>query len=246
MNIKKKFMVPVYLCLTLLICGGCGFSLDKSHYAYIPSEKLSDDIKSLPVTVVINYLDDMRGRAREEYTGFILLPLVPYASSHYDRPEIENRFGVKSFNPSEDFAKALMQEMKQNNLFSDVSLAQENYSKNADLVVTGRIIKASIDTKATLYGLSIFGFGPWIVGMPQGKVYNELNVEYEMRRTYDNAVVWKCEVKGDWNRIFALYYNYSKDEPYTGMNEILRQNLRLGMSELAEIIKHEPLEYWKH
>ena len=63
---------------------------------------------------------------------------------------------------------------------------------------------------------------------------------------YAAASLITGEVSGDWSRAVALYYNYSKDEPYTGMNEILRQNLRLGLSELAETIKHEPLEYWKH
>ena len=243
---KKIIMVLGCLCLTLLVCGGCGLTFDKSHYAYLPGEKLDNDIKPLPVIVAINKLEDLRGRERKEYLPLIILTFVPYAYSHFDRPETSEKFTIKGLNPSVDFANALLQEMKQNNFFSDVSMVQQNYSNNADLIVTGKIYQASIDTKITAYVLSIFGIFPWIAGLPQGKVYNELNVQYEMRRTYDNAVVWKCEVKGVRNKFFALFNNYSKDDPYTGMNEILRKSLRDGLSVLAEDIKHKPLEYWKH
>jgi len=43
----------------------------------------------------------------------------------------------------------------------------------------------------------------------------------------------------------ALYSNYSKDEPYTGMNEILKMGLHGGLSALAENVKNKPSNYWK-
>src|ERR1039457_3192311 len=243
---NKKIILPVFLWLVFLIFGACGFTLDKSHYANVPSDKFNEDVNPLPVTVVINNLVDLRERVNEEYIAFIYLPAVPYTNSHYDRPEINPKFIEKGLNPSTDFANAIMQEMKQNNLFRDITLVNQNDSKNGDLIVTGKIYKAHVDTKATLYGISILGIAPLILGLPQGWVYNSLSVQYEMRRAYDNEVVWKWEINGDWSRAVALYYNYSKDDPYTGMNVILRKGLREGLTALAEEIKHKPLEYWKH
>lgn len=246
MKTVTNSMMHVCLLLSLILCGGCSWSLDQSHYVYIPGEKLNENMKPLPVTVVINTLDDLRGTDRVEYIPFLILPIVPYVTSHYDRPETSDKFDFKGLNPGVDFANALMHEMKQNNMFSDLSLVQQNDSKKADLIVTGKIYKANIDTTVTAYGLSILGTVPWIVGLPQGKVYNGLDIHYEMRRANDNAVVWKWDVKGTWSSTSFFYYNHFKDEPYTGMNEILRKNLRDGLSVLAEEIKHKPLDYWKH
>jgi hypothetical protein len=90
---------------------------------------------------------------------------VPYANAHFDRPEISQKFEKKGLKPSEDFAEALFKELKSSNLFRDVHLIQQNNFKNADLIVTGRIIKASIDTKITRYGMSILGLAPWVTGL---------------------------------------------------------------------------------
>ncbi|NVN93465.1 MAG: hypothetical protein HXX11_23110 [Desulfuromonadales bacterium] len=246
MNFLKKKIAEAGLCLFLLICGGCGASLYNSHYVYTPGDKFNNDMKSLPVNVGVKYLDDLRGNESKDNVSLIFIPLIPYAKSHYDRPETEYKFAGKGLKPNEDFAKALVQEMEQNKLFKEVFLVQQEESKTADMIVTGRIKKASIETIVTSYGLSLLGFVPWIVGLPEGKVYNELDIEFEMRRTYDSKVVWKCNVKGDWNKIIAFYYNQSKEDPFFGMNELLRKNLREGLSELAEDIKHKPFEFWNH
>jgi hypothetical protein len=207
MNVVSRIMVPAFLWFTLLICGGCGATLNSSHYVYNPGEKINADLKPLPVSVSINYLEDLRKTESYAYTPLIFIPLMPYGHSHYDRPETDYKFAVKGLNPSVDFANALMQEMKQNNLFREVSLIHPGDNNKADLIVTGRISRASVDTKVTSYGISMFGMLTWILGLPEGKVYNELDIKYEMRRTYDNVVVWKCDVKSDWGRVFGFYYN---------------------------------------
>src|ERR1035438_3636985 len=86
---REKIILTVCLWLTLLICGGCGLILDKSQYAYIPGKKLNEDLQPLPVTVVVNNLEDLRGREHAEYIPLIYLPALPYANSHYDRPETD-------------------------------------------------------------------------------------------------------------------------------------------------------------
>ena len=244
MTNPAKILGSVCLWLSVAICGAC--TLDKSHYSYIPGEKLDANVIPLPVTVSINYLDDLRGHENKDDTGMTMVPFVRYARAHYDRPEIDDKFIVKGLRPAEDFAKALQQEMVNNNLFSDVQLSQTKNSDDADLVVTGRINKASVDTSATLYGMSAFGILPWMIGLPQGRVYNSLDIQYEMRRTSDGAVVWKGAIDGKWDRLFGLYYNFSKDEPYTGINKILKDGLHDTLSALVEDIKSKPLEYWKH
>lgn len=244
MAIQNKIVTYVCMWLTYILCSGC--SLDKSHYTYVPGRMVDSFISPLPVTICIHDLEDLRGSANEDNVGLILLPGVPYIRTHYDRPEINGKFIVKGFKPTEDFAKALQIELKRNNVFSYVRLEQERGCKDADLIITGKINKASVDTLATLYGISLLGFVPTVLGLPQGKVYNTLNIQYEMRRTIDGVLVWKGDIAGSWGKLFGVWYNYSSDEPYTGINLILSRGLHDKLSTLAEDIKKDPQKYWEH
>jgi hypothetical protein len=241
----KKTNYSEWLWLAIFLCAGCGATLDSSRYVYTPGQKLDNGIKPLPATVAITYLKDAREKERNENVHLIYLPLMPYARSHYGQPETEEKFAVKGLQPDKDFAHALMQEMEQNNLFKKVLLRKGEESDKAEFVVTGTINRASVDTVITSYGMSMFGIVPWALGLPEGKIYNHVDVHYEMRRVSDNTTVWKCHVKGEWSRVFGFYYNYSPDEPYTGMNVLLSTGLHNGLSLLAEDIKQKPTE-WKH
>ena len=244
MNIYKKVFWTAFFWLNIAMFNGC--ALDKSHYAYVPGKMIDMDIRPLPVTVHIDYLDDLRLEENEDKVGITLLPLVPYVKNHYGKPELDRKFKVKCFKPSEDFAKALQIELLRNTIFYSVKSGPGSDSKSADLIISGRIKTASVDTTTTLYGMSLVGILPWVTGLPQGMVYNSLNVEYEMRRSSDGVVVWKGDIDGKWNRLFGLYYNYAPDEPYTGINEILRHQLHDVLTVLAEDIKKDPQKYWPH
>lgn len=245
MKVMNRIVALICFGLVLLVCGGCGAMISNTPYVYVPGKNLYNGTEPLPVTVVINPLEDLRAEKTSERVPLVFIPLVPYAKSHYDRPEKVHKLMVEKLKPSEDFAHALMQEMKQNDYFSDIVLAQQSGGKKADLIVTGKIKRASVDTVLTAYGLTIFGVLPWAVGLPEGMIYNTLDIEYEMRRTYDNEVVWRCDVKGEWSKTLGFYYNYSKEDPYTGFNEILRKNLHNGLALLGDDIKSKPMGYWK-
>jgi len=242
--IQNKLVSYVCLCMAFILCIGC--SLDKSHYTYVPGRMIDSFVRPLPVTVCINALDDLRGNENGDNVGLILLPAVPYIRTHYERPEKDIKFTIKGFKPSEDFAKALQVELKRNNLFSYVRLGQDGGCKDADLVVTGKINKASVDTITTLYGMSLLGVFPTVLGLPQGKVYNTLNIQYEMRRTIDGVLVWTSDISGSWGGVFGIWYSNSNDEPYAGINLILSSGLHNELSKLAENIRKDPQRYWEH
>jgi len=230
-----------WLCLACLTLSAC--TLDRSRYSYLPSAKLEQAGKPLPVTLAVDYLQDARGNGNENRLFLIWLPLVPYASSRYERPESDEKFAFKGLKPSQDFALAAMQEIEQNNLFSRVVLLPEHRDAKADLILSGRIDTADLKVNATCYCASWFGMLPWLIGFPQGKVYNELAVRYEIRRASDHALLWSHQVKGDWHMLFGMYYNYRKDEPYTGFNQILQKGLHEGVAQLAKEIRSNPAAF---
>jgi hypothetical protein len=219
--------------------------MTKAPFRYVPGEMVNKETQPLPLTVSIDYLEDARGTSNCDYVILATLPLVPYVESHYDRPELPSKFATRYFTPREDLAKALMEEIRQNKLFDKVVLREQNFLRNADLVITGKILKTRVNTTVTLYGMSLFGVVPWLLGLPQGKVQNELDVRYEMRRASDKAVVWEHEVSGAWSSIFGAYYNQNDDAPYTGFGIILRKGLREGISKMAAAMKDNPAAFTK-
>jgi hypothetical protein len=238
----KKHILLFTVPLIVFFCTGC---MNTTPYKYIPNEKISAETATLPLVVSITVLEDLRDSDNTDYTLVGWIPLVPYGKGHFSRPETTFKYSFKGLKPREDFAKAIYAEIKQNNLFQTVLVIPQNIPPKAGLVITGTIKKARMDTTITFYGISFLGRALWVIGLPIGKVYNGLDIHFEMRRLSDGAVVWEHDIKGDWNTIIGAYYGSYQDEPYTGINKILRQGLHDGILKMSEDIKNKPIEYWK-
>lgn len=215
---------------------------------YSPSDKVALEMKNapLPLKVAITPLSDSRGHDNTNYGPLHLIPLVPYATRHYDRPDAANRFisaAAYNFRPSEDFARAVADEMKQNRLFEEVFLTQREHEPGVDLIVSGNITNTLYNGNIITYGLSVFGPWLWLTGLPVGTVQNTVSLTLEMDRTSDNAMVWSCEVNGDWGKTVGYYYNWASD--FDGYPLILSQGLHSCMEKLAKDIRTKDLEYWK-
>jgi hypothetical protein len=203
--------------------------MSRSPYKYIPSEKIGPGTPPLPFAVSITVLEDLRDNDNADFTLVGWIPFIPYGKAHFSRPETTLKYSFKGLSPRKDFAKAIEQEIKQNRLFQTVILVPQNGLPNAGLVLTGKIKKASADSAITFYGLSFLGEAPWLIGLPMGKLYNTLDVHFEMRRFSDGSVVWEHDVTGEWSTILGAYYNTYEDAPYTGINKILQDGLHKGI-----------------
>ena len=97
--------------------------------------------KTLPVTVAVLPLRDLRGANVERGSWRLALPLVPYAVNSFDRPEtVQDPEGVRliHMNPSRDFAMAIANELRHAGIFSMVAFA-DSLTTKPDLVLSGTI-----------------------------------------------------------------------------------------------------------
>jgi hypothetical protein len=121
----KKCILIAFIISVFFLNTGCA---TRAAFTYTPSEKIMPEIKNpLPLKVAVIPLEDLRGQDNTNYTLLYLIPLVPYASLHYDRPDGANRFlfhAAYNFRPSEDLAKAIVDEIKQNRFFDEVFYTQ--------------------------------------------------------------------------------------------------------------------------
>ena len=241
----KKLTFYTLVVIFSLTFTGCA---KRAAFEYSPSEKVSTELKNapLPLKVAVTSFLDARGQDNTSYLPLDLIPLVPYASMNYDRPDASNRFvyhAAYNFRPSEDFAKAVVDEMKQNHFFEEVFFTQREREPNVDLIVTGKIVNTRYHAKVLSYGLSIYGRLLPLIGLPIGNTQNSLSLFLEMRRASDNIVVWSYEVNGEWGKTVGIYYNWAAD--FDGYPLILREGLHAGMEKLADDLRTKELGYWK-
>jgi hypothetical protein len=238
-----KRVVIVMVIGLLSILPGCA---SRAAFVYKPSGTVATGKATLPLKVAVKGFDDQRTQENTNAVLLYLIPIVPYGSLNYDRPDAANGFlfhAAYNFRPSEDFAKALVSELNQNNYFSEVFFTERPNEPNIDLIVTGQIKETRYDGKMISYGLSAEGPLLWILGLPAGTTHNAINLTLEMKRATDGVVVWTHEVKGEWDKTVGLYYNWAAD--FDGYPLIMSEGLHKGMEKLAKDISEKDIDYWK-
>lgn len=238
-----KRVVAVLLVCLLSALTGCA---SRAAFVYRPSATVATGMKTLPLKVAVTSFDDLRQQDNTNSVLLYLIPIVPFGSIAYDRPDAANGFlfhAAYNFRPSEDYAKAVVEELKQNSYFDEVFYTQRQHEPNVDLIVTGKINETRYDGKIFSYGLSVYGPNLWLLGLPAGTTHNAVNLSLEMKRATDNVVVWSHEVKGEWDKTVGLYYNWAAD--FDGYPLIISEGLHKGMEKLANDISNKNIDYWK-
>ena len=235
------FILIIFFSFTLISCA------KSAAFTYSPGEKTAVPLNNapLPLTVAVIPFQDTRGQNNTNNQFLCLIPFVLYCSLSYDRPDAATRFLFLSayrFHPTEDFARAVTDEINQNRFFNTVVFSRQEQEPGADLVVTGKIMETRYYGENASYGFSLWAPFLWYVGLPAGKVYNTLLLSLEMRRTSDDAVVWSHVVRREWSEIVGQYYHWAAD--FEGFPVILRQGLHQGMEKLANDIRTRDPNYW--
>lgn len=238
----KRVVIVVMVCLLGMLTG-CA---SRASFVYKPSGAVASGMKSLPLKVAVTNFEDRRQDENTNAVLLYLIPIVPFGSISYDRPDGANGYlfhASYNFRPSEDFAKAVVDELKQNNYFDEVFFTQRQNEPNVDLIVTGKINDTRYDGKLISYGLSVYGPLLWFLGLPSGTTHNAISLSLEMKRASDKVVVWSHEVTGEWGKTVGLYYNWAAD--FDGYPLILSEGLHKGMEKLASDISNKNIDYWK-
>jgi hypothetical protein len=217
---------------------------------YTPGTPVSSDPAAIPLQlkVAVRPFEDLRGNKVIDHSMLAFVPFVPYGTKTYDRPEGTGALPGFTFNPAEDFPKAMVTELRQNHLFRDVVYDAEAAERDVDLIVSGKVTTTRFVRKTLSYGLSFLGLIPemqlltGLAGLPSAIYEYSVTCTLEMRRASDDVVVWSHTVEDSGRMFVGVYYGYGKYEEFA---VLLGQGLHAAMENLAKEIRTRELSHWK-
>lgn len=230
-----KLRTGMLLMCFILLISGCA---SNAAFIYEKGNTVNVENNKLPYKIAVMPLEDKRGHDNTNMIMLYLIPVVPFGTLNYDRPDAANGFVTHaSYNarPSEDIAKAVVDELNQNKFFDEVFFSQREKEPNIDMLMTGELREMKYDAKLITYGLSVEGPLLWFVGLPSSNVNNYVDFSLQLKRVSDGMVVWKHDVKGEWNKTAGLYYNWGTE--FDGFPIIIREGLVEGMKKIASQMK---------
>jgi hypothetical protein len=140
----KKSLVALVVVAAFI--SGCGVAT-RATFIYSPGDNINTSNKKSPQKVAVLSLEDKRRQNNTNAVYLYLIPLMPYGTMEYDRPDEANGFmsyAAYNFKPSEDIAKAVVEEMKQNKIFEEVFYTQREYEPGVDMIVAEKYVQQNI------------------------------------------------------------------------------------------------------
>jgi hypothetical protein len=197
--------------------------------------------KTLPVTVAVLPLRDLRGANVERGSWRMALPLVPYAVNSFDRPETaQDPEGVRliHMSPSQDFAKAIAKELKHAGIFSSVAFT-ESLTTKPDLVLNGTIRSTNWRRSYTTYGLGPLGPLVWILGAPMGKATNTVALDLQLTPANEpSRAMWQFTMEFEDSHLFGIYYGM--EESVENYANAVQESLKPAINNLVKIATERP------
>ena len=133
-------------------------------------------------TVAVLAFEDARENKNTDLVGMRWLPLVPFGWQNYNVPEsatIHMNSGLwMNYKPTEDYPKALAEDLKKTGLFSDAFF--EFRRTSSDYAVKGKILNTHYTGRSFWYGLTFEGPLLWIIGFPTTSVSTDLSLELSL------------------------------------------------------------------
>ncbi|MEK7578216.1 MAG: hypothetical protein AAB456_00640 [Patescibacteria group bacterium] len=143
-----------------------------------------------------------------------LIPLVPYGTIRYERPDEAKMFNVQNefeFEMSENMLKILVSAVRGSGLFGDVTLTPTPSASKADLVLSGDIYSTLYEGKTYSYGISFLGPALWCFGLPAGSSHKKLNIGFYLKKMDTQEVLWSYNLNKEKTVIQGLYHNWGRD-----------------------------------
>ncbi len=236
-----SFSLFPLLCLVLL--SGC---LGNRNWQY-PPEATGAYIEAqatepLPGKAIVLPLEDLRGNAVKEEYWMAAIPLVPYGDTRYERPEIaENpeKVDVVNFDPPNDFARAIADELNQAGIYSSVIFAQDDRQHQADVAFRGRLHSTNWNRRLYTYLLGPVGVVFWLFGAPMSETTTDL--QFDLRLTpidKPERVLWNMTMDFEGKQFDSPYYNLVS--PVESYPQAIQEALKPAIADLVNLAQQDP------
>ena len=236
-----SFSLFPLLCLVLL--SGC---LGNRSWEYPPAASGSyiEEKASKPISgkAIVLPLEDLRGNAVKEEYWMAAIPLVPYGDTQYERPEIAEKpekVDVVNFDPPNDFARAIADELNQAGIYSSVTFAENDRQHQADVVFRGRLRSTNWNRRLYTYLLGPVGAVFWLVGAPMSETTTDL--QFDLRLTpVDNPdkVLWNMTMDFKGAQFDSPYYNLAT--PVESYPQAIQEAMKPAIADLVNLTEQDP------
>jgi len=232
---KKCFFAVVVVLLFSIFISGCA---SQKAWVYKPNTYSQSSVFSEKTAVITPFLDQ-RDDINKNRLFLYMIPLMPFGWADYNAPEgaqMHLNSGIWiNYKPTEDFAKALAQELENANVFKE---AYFDFKKgSSDIIIQGKIINTKYSGTLISYGLSVYGPSLWLLGFPAGSVNNELSIELSCMDTKTNQLLFsKTYLAPKYSKI-SWIYNLPNDFNYSLMLKDLYKQFLLDLKNEPNIFK---------
>ena len=204
-DVMKRSTALLAALFVAFLAAGCA---TRGAFVYIPGSQPMA-ARRYPARVAVKGFLDQRGNRNRDYTLMTLIPLWPWGKAVYDRPEAGTNFIDQVsylIRPSEDFARALIADLRNAGMFEEVFYTEREAPADADLVLEGVITSTRYEGKTLSYGLSVASEYMWLLGLPMGKSRNEVELGIRLIDAKDGGVLWQKSYGKEESHVGGLYY----------------------------------------
>ncbi len=233
-NIQTPFLV---LLAGLVIALGTGCSSEKT-WVYRANTYSAPAVTSAK-TVAVRPFDDMRVNENNNLWGLYALPLMPFGWQTLNTPEgvqMHTTSGMwLNFKPTEDFPKALAEDLRNTHLFTDAYF--DYRSEAGDYAVNGKILSTKYTGRIISYCLGFYGPDLWLIGLPSCWTQNELSLQLSLVDSKTKKELFTKIYTADPQSHLAWLYYISSDFNYAEMLQDLNKQF---CDDIQPIIAAQP------
>lgn len=205
---------------------------DKTYLGVSATDPISARLVVLP-------LEDLRGTEVSEEYWRVAIPLVPHGVTTYDRPETivkPEQVDEVLFDPPKDFSRALADEIREANIYSTVTFAEDQTPPPSDFVLRGRLHSTKWERRLTTYLLGPLGTVLWMAGLPMGETTTEVEMDLRLTPAGDPTnVLWSFAMEFRGGEVDGTYYGLG--DSVQSYPLALQDALRPAIRDLAEKAK---------
>ena len=238
----KIFSGLILVQATLLVLQGCSVYPSLTH-GYVPDQKIEE--KPIAKKILIMKPLDMRGHAGSTPIYWAYVPFVPYVRI-IEEPEhfvyVANGY---NYDYEEDFAKLVSEDLQASGIASSVVINPDSTEISKSAVGTSPpdyIIKISLDrlewqTKYSMFGLSIVGFIPQIIGFPNTYGFSYLTFVAEIFDAKNNSLSLRTFVASESQNGWIFYdsgYLRALTKAYEDVSPDFREYVASTIKETSE------------
>ncbi|MBI3598719.1 MAG: hypothetical protein HY201_04655 [Nitrospirae bacterium] len=223
----KSLEIKILVSIFFFFLSGCAFPTPRSWQYSIDSYPTNRQ-PLLSKRVAVPPFRDSRPDKNENATSLEGLVLVPFGWVDFSTPEALTDkpfriFPLWQFRPTEYFAKAAAEELDASNLFKEAFFSYR--ASEGDIVLRGDIKSTRYRGKIITYGLSMGAIVPWMLGLPQGTIHNELEVEFTLVDQLTGALLWNKSYTLSYHKSPFWIYNIPSDFDYDNLFKAIMRDV---------------------